>query len=110
MLPKLGLCSPMINRNMERVLDEVEKRSFNCFARQRGAQWAKALKTERPTLERRERNFSVQGAGRDQLVESSWIGWHQGEVSSIINLLVSTSLGSMILWSAVLIWSVVGFL
>lgn len=23
---------------------------------------------------------------RDQLVHSSWIGWHQGEISSIINL------------------------
>ena len=31
----------------------------------------------------------------------SWIGWHQGEVSGIINLLVSTSLGSMFLGSAV---------
>ena len=29
--------------------------------------------------------YSVQGAGHDQLVDSSWIGWHQGEVSSIIN-------------------------
>ena len=29
--------------------------------------------------------YSVQGAGRDQLVDSSGIGWHQGEVSSIIN-------------------------
>jgi len=44
---------------------------------------------------------SVQGAGRDQLMDYSWIGWHQGEVSRIINLLVSTSPGSMVLWSAV---------
>ena len=45
--------------------------------------------------------YSIQGAGCDQLVDSSWIGWHQGEVSSIINLRVATSLGSMCLWSAV---------
>ena len=38
-----------------------------------------------------------QGAGDDQLMYSSWIGWHQGEVSRIINLPVSTSLGSMFL-------------
>ena len=37
--------------------------------------------------------YSVQGAGRGQLVDPSRTGWHQGEVSSIINLLVSTSLG-----------------
>ena len=46
----------------------------------------------------------VQGAGSDQLMDSSWIGWHQGEVSGIVSLLVSTSLGSMFLWSAVFIW------
>ena len=44
---------------------------------------------------------SGQGAGCDQLVDSSWIDWHQGEVSSIINLRVATSLGSTCLWSAV---------
>ena len=42
--------------------------------------------------------YCVQGAGCDQLRDNSGIGWHQGEVSSIINLLVSTSLGSMFLW------------
>ena len=41
------------------------------------------------------KSYSVQGAGHDQLVDSSWIGWHQGEVSSIIHLLVSTSLDSV---------------
>ena len=44
--------------------------------------------------------YSVQGAGRGQLMGSSWIGCHQGDVSSIISLLLSTSLGSMFLWSA----------
>ena len=44
--------------------------------------------------------YEFQGAGDDQLMYSSWIGWHQGEVSHIINLLVSTSLGSMFLGSA----------
>ena len=37
----------------------------------------------------------------EQLVHNSCIGWHQGEISSISNLLVSTSLGSMCLWSSV---------
>ena len=46
---------------------------------------------------------SVQRVGHDQLLDSSQIGWHQGEVSSIINLLASNSLGSMFLWSAVFI-------
>ena len=40
--------------------------------------------------------YSVQGAGHDQLVDSSWTGWHQGDISSIINLLVSASLGSVL--------------
>ena len=48
--------------------------------------------------------YGVQGAGRDQLVDTSWIGWHQGDISGIISLLVSTSLGSMFLRSAVFIW------
>ena len=39
--------------------------------------------------------FSVQG--HDQLVDNSWIGCHQGEVSSIISFLVSTSLESVFL-------------
>ena len=40
----------------------------------------------------------------DQLMHDSRIGWHQGEVSSIISLLVSTSLGFVFLQSAVFIW------
>ena len=55
-----------------------------------------------------ERGFkgSVRGGCRvcDQLVHNSQTGWHQGEVSSIINLLFSTSLGSMFSQSAVFIW------
>ena len=35
----------------DRVLGEVEKSSFYCFARQRAPQLAKALKTVCPTLE-----------------------------------------------------------
>lgn len=42
----------------------------------------------------------------DQLVHSCQIGWHQGEVSSIINLLVSNRVESVCLWSAVFIWLV----
>jgi len=40
----------------------------------------------------------------DQLIHNSWIGWHQGEVLSIISPWVSTTLGSVFLWSAVFIW------
>ena len=40
----------------------------------------------------------------DQLVHNPRIRWHQGEVSSIVNLLVSTGLGSVCLQSAVSIW------
>lgn len=36
-----------------------------------------------------------------QIVHNSWICWHQGEVSIIINLLLSIGLGSVSLWSAV---------
>ena len=39
----------------------------------------------------------VQGAGHEQLVDDSQIGWQQGEVSSII--LVSRSLGSVLVCS-----------
>ena len=42
----------------------------------------------------------------DQLMHSCQIGWHQGEVSSIINLIVSNSIESIWLWSAVFIWLV----
>ena len=48
--------------------------------------------------------YSVQGEEHDQLMDSSWIGLHQGKVLSIINLLVSSSLGSVFLWSAVFIF------
>ena len=48
--------------------------------------------------------YSVQGAGHDQFIDNSLIGWRQGGVSSFSNLLVSTSLGSVFLWSAVFIW------
>ena len=43
--------------------------------------------------------YSVQGAGHDQFMDNSRIGWHQGGVSSFISLLVSSSLGSIFLWS-----------
>ena len=52
----------------------------------------------------REEFYSVQGVRSDQLRHSSRVGWHQGEVSNIINFLVSTSLGSVFFWSAVFIW------
>ena len=40
----------------------------------------------------------------DQPVDSSQTAWPQGAVSSIINLLCSTSLWPMFLWSTVFIW------
>ena len=40
----------------------------------------------------------------NQPVDSSQTGWHQGAVSSIINLLCSTSLWPVFLWPAVFIW------
>ena len=42
---KLSLCSPKPYRNVETVLGEIEKSGFDCFAQQRGPQWAEALKT-----------------------------------------------------------------
>ena len=70
MLLKLGLCSPVLNRNVEiRVLGEVEKRSFYCFARQRGPQWANALKTVWPRLEGEVKSLIV---FKEQRVISSW--------------------------------------
>ena len=44
--------------------------------------------------------YTVQEQAVISSLDSSWMGWSQGEVSSIINLLVSTSLGSVFLWSA----------
>ena len=48
--------------------------------------------------------YGVQGAECGQLMASSWTGWHQGEVSNIVNLPVSASPGSVSLWSALFIW------
>ena len=69
LLPKLGLYSPMPTRNRERVLGEVKRSSFYCFARQRGPQWANALKTMWSTLEGLVRSFIV---FKEQGVISSW--------------------------------------
>ena len=48
--------------------------------------------------------YSIQGTRCDLLMDNTRIGWHQGEVASIISLLVSASLGSTFLQSAVFIW------
>ena len=77
-----------------------KKSSFYCFAKQRNPIPSSLCD---PPWRREWGVFSVQGAGCDQLVDNSWIGWHQGEISNIVNLLVSTSVGSIILWSAVFI-------
>ena len=74
-------------------MEEVEKVAFI----------ANALKTVTHPGWGSEEIYSVQGAECDQHLDFQ-IGWHQGEVSSIINLLVSPSLGSMFLRSAIFIW------
>ena len=45
----------------------------------------------------------------NQLVLNSRISWRQGEISSIVSLLVLTELGSTWFWSAVFIWWGSGF-
>ena len=52
------------------VLGKVEKSGFYCFARQSGLQRVNAFKTGRGRGE----FYSVQGVGRDQLMDNSWIG------------------------------------
>ena len=59
------------------------------------------LKLKRPELPYCFQGRGFKGSVREwasecyRLMHNSQIGWHQGEVSSIIDLLVSTSLGSM---------------
>ena len=45
MLPELGLCPPVLNRNPETVLGEGEKSSFIVFPGKGGSQQANASKT-----------------------------------------------------------------
>ena len=83
---------------METVLAAVEKSSFYCCASQRAPHGLMLSRLCEPILDGVVRNFnSVQGGGCDQLMDNSWIGCHQGEVSSIINFLVSNSFVSMFL-------------
>ena len=51
LLPKLSLCSPVLNRNADTEFWVKQKIIVYCFARQRGPQWANALRTVCPTLE-----------------------------------------------------------
>ena len=46
--------------------------------------------------------YSIQGAGCDQLTDNSKIGWHQSEVSNIMDFLILICPVSTFLWSAVL--------
>ena len=78
-LPTLSLCSPVPNSKVEKDIGEVEKSSFDCFARLRRPQRANAIKAMGPTLEWVMRSFIMfKEVGRDQLMDSSWTGWHQG--------------------------------
>lgn len=53
------------------------KEKLHCFARQRGLQWANALKVVYPDLERVVRSFiaMVQRGRHDQLADTLLIGW-----------------------------------
>ena len=87
-------------------MGEVEKSSFYCFARQREPQWANALKAVWPTLEGVVRSLTV---FKEQSVISLWTILELACIKvkfqeSSINLLVSTSQGSVFWWSAVFIW------
>ena len=54
----------------DRVLGEVEKSSFYCFARQRGLPWRPC---DPPWRRGSEEFYSVQEAGRDPLMDGSWM-------------------------------------
>ena len=59
------------------------KEELCCFARQRGAQWASALKTVCPTLEGIVRSFiAMVQRGRDQLLGILLTGWWWGKWES----------------------------
>ena len=63
----------------DRVLGEVEKSSFYCFARQRAPQLVKALKTVCPTLEVRWGGGAVRSLTvlKEHGVASSWAAARQ---------------------------------
>ena len=69
LLLQLSLCSPVANRNGDRVLGEVEKSSFYCFAWEKGLQGANSLQTIWPTQEEVVNSFIM---SREQSVISSW--------------------------------------
>ena len=96
----------MLNRNAETGLGEVENNSF-IAGQAKGATAGVCVCVSLPRLpggvERSLADFREQGMIPER-VDSCWIGWHQDETSSTINLLVSTSLGSRFLWSVIFIW------
>ena len=72
----LSLCSPVLNRNADTEFWVKHKIIGYCFARQRGPQWANALRTVCLTLEGvSEESYSVQGGGPDWLLDILLIGW-----------------------------------
>ena len=57
-----------------------ERGAFIALPGKGGHKWPNALKiVPFNTGEGSEEFYSVQRVGRDQLVDNSWIGWHQGE-------------------------------
>ena len=78
---------------------------WSVYANTKQGEWASyAEKPKLPNTFQR-RGFTEWGNCKlcDQLAYNSQIGWRQGDVSSIINL-VSVGLGSVWLWLAVSIW------
>ena len=104
LLPKLGLCSPVPNRNKETEFWVKKKRVAFIALPAKGAQVGSCPEGHVPHLGGGSKEFySVQGAKRDQLVDKSWIGW-PSRWSFKHHQPASTSLGYMFLWSAVFIW------
>ena len=68
-------------------MGKVERSCFYRFARPRGPQWANALQAVFGGGS--EGVHSITGAERDQPGGSPCVGWQQGDVPSITNLLVS---------------------
>ena len=79
------LCCPWVTRESstslstnaesnlgDRVLGRIGE--FHCFARQKGTQWAHALKVLYPHLGKTVRRVIVQ-RGRDQLLDNLLMGW-----------------------------------
>ena len=99
-LPKLGLCSLVPNRNAETEFWVKQKRvTFTALLGKGVHSGPNTLRSRDPSGGSGEEFSSVQRAECDQPMDNYWIGWNQGEVSNIINFLVSACLGSRFFFS-----------